>query len=135
MSIPRREAPSLEGERGDRSTDMDRIEEFGKAAGKQITIGALDYFQAHGKIEARDWSMDTLSAELKAAAARGLTAALAEAKEALDCRMGAMATTTFGLSMRILGIEAAKATLAKWTGCDKDRGFGQCSAHETAGAA
>jgi hypothetical protein len=75
--------------------------------------GARDYIQARGLRPDVDFSVAALSEALKRHTKAVMDEALADAKEALDCGMSALALTTLNASFKLAGIEAAKETCSK----------------------
>src|SRR5262245_39115733 len=94
------------------------IEGLGRAAAETAMRAAAEYVRVHGRT-VRDWAAaeETLRRHVRAA----LPAALADAREALDLGMAAIAQQTFLASMACAGIAAAE----EFTGvCHRGAGGG-----------
>ena len=82
---------------------------FGRDAVRIATLAAGDYLRVHAiPIPTRDADLDYLSGLLSTEVQSALPEALADAREALACRMTDAAVATFGASMRLAGIRAAQ---------------------------
>jgi hypothetical protein len=80
------------------------MDDLGKAAATIAMRAAAEYLSAHG-LKA---DTDDLTACLRSWIKAKLPEALADAKAALDCGMTEIATQTFGVTIALAGIEAAK---------------------------
>jgi hypothetical protein len=85
------------------------LDHFGAIAANTAMRGAIDYLLAHGQTRQQIAAQaGTLCAAIKAGALAALPAALADARAALDCGMGAAAERTFLASMTLAGIAAVR---------------------------
>lgn len=89
--------------------DNTRIDQFIDLACKQVMVGAAEYIKqyADGAV-----ITDGLMNALKVATKDVWDAAIADAREAIECGMGAYAATTFSSSMRLAGYQAAEQYLS-----------------------
>ena len=89
--------------------DWDNTDGLAKAATLCTVSGAANYLRVH-KLQADN---DLLAECLKRHLQSALPKALADAKEALECGMDAVAEETFKASMVLAGINAAKEATTK----------------------
>jgi hypothetical protein len=86
---------------------------LGNQAAQMMMRGAVDFLRAKG-ITADRVDLDALVAELRARSARAVDEAMRDARDALAVPgMERIAEATFATTMRLHGIEAAKAVVAK----------------------
>lgn len=83
---------------------------LGTVAANATMTGAAEYIRSKN-LSSSQVDLDRLTDECRKAAKAALGQALADAKEALECGMGAAAEATFLASMKLAGIQAAKAVV------------------------
>lgn len=97
------------------------IEALGSLAANQVMLAASEYCHANN-LRA---DPEALAECCRSHARLRLPEALADAKEAIDCRMEQVAVATFVATMRLAGIEAAKeCCLPRMGYVEEQRGSG-----------
>lgn len=86
---------------------MTSIDSLGRLASDVAMRAFVDYARRQRKT----FDLDVAIATLRRVCRERVHEALADAREALDCGMGAAAEATFVSSMRLAGIDAAKEVL------------------------
>ncbi len=89
---------------------MKKQDTFSEAAGEAVMRGAASFVRVQG-FTPTDEQYEALTAQMRIAAREALPKALEDAREALAANMDSVAAATFESSMRLAGIEAAKAVL------------------------
>lgn len=90
---------------------MQNLETFARKAADLMMRGAADLLRSRS-LTADDVDLDAILAEIRRRAPAALDAALVDAKAALELPgMAAVADVTFSSTMRLAGINAAKAVL------------------------
>jgi hypothetical protein len=91
---------------------MQRIETLATKAAELMMRGAVEFIHSRG-IQTADVDLDALIIELRSRSAGALDIAIRDAKEALDASpaMEQIAEVTFASTMRLAGIESAKAVI------------------------
>jgi len=86
-------------------------ESLGQYAARLAMDAALDYLRRRKALGLVD--LDVLTARLREQILPGLDEALRDAREALECGMEEVASTTFAAGMALTGIKAAKLALGE----------------------
>lgn len=83
-----------------------QIDTLGTKAAEAAMKGAADYIKAHGLRDGMD--LDRVTVLIRVTAKAALPQALADAKDAMDANLYAVAQQTFMASMVLAGVQAVK---------------------------